>query len=326
MAPAEIFCFGEILVDFIPIEGNASLFENPGFYHAPGGAPANVAAGLARLGASAAFLSQVGRDLFGDYLKKSLERVGVDLTWLRQTDLAPTALAFVSLDAQGDRRFSFYRDPCADALYRAEYLPLDALSQAHCFHFGSVSLIAETSRQATFRALQTARAHDVLISYDPNYRPTLWPSPEQARRMLLAGFRSADLVKIAEEEVSFLFPDLGSEPDLEAACVRMHDLGPRWIWLTRGAAGVRVSTPDFAFEQSGFAVDVVDSTGAGDGFMAAVLAEFLRRGQPEQLSETELREISRFANAAGALVCTRKGAIHALPDRNEVLAFLASQD
>ncbi len=316
--PDVITC-GELLIDFMPIESGLPLIDTPGFLRAPGGAPANVAVGLARLGVSAGFMGKVGDDPFGHFLARTLQENNVDTSQLRFDTEARTALAFVSLTAEGERDFMFYRHPSADMLWRPEEVDPDYVRTARIFHFGSISLISEPSRSATLHAVELARQAGALISYDPNLRLPLWPSAEAAREGMRLGWSHADLIKVSEEEVAFL---TGTE-NLEEGIARLWDDRLRLLVVTLGADGCLWRTATNTGRSPGFRVDTVDTTGAGDGFVAGLLAGLLDRGLA--IEDDALPDLCRFANAVGALTTTVKGAIPALPTRATVEAFLARQ-
>lgn len=314
-------CLGEALVDFVADVSGVSLIECPGFRKAPGGAPANVAVGLARLGVPAAFLGKVGDDPFGHFLEQTFAGAGVVTQWVRFDPSARTGLAFVSLQSNGERDFAFYRNPSADMLYRADEIPDAALTDCRIYHFGSITLIQDPSRTATLDAAARAREEGAIISYDPNLRAPLWPDLDTARREILAALPLADLVKVSEEEAEFLYGPGTPEEQAE----RLLAAGPRLAAVTRGAAGCYLATPQFAVESPGFTVDVVDTTGAGDGFVAGLLTGLLEIGGLDTLTPDSLQEIGRFANAVGGLTCRQKGAIPALPDTPAVRLFLSRQ-
>jgi fructokinase len=314
---AEVVCLGEVLIDFVPTVTPTTLIEAPAFKKAPGGAPANVAVGLARLGIGSAFLGMTGDDPFGHFLEQTLREAGVDTRWLRFTADARTALAFVSLRADGEREFTFYRHPSADMLLRPEDVDAAAFTNAKVLHVGSISLIAEPSASATRVALARARAAGCLISCDPNLRLALWPDPETARAGLLEAVAAADVVKISDDELNFLF---GTDDPAEA---RSHLLAPhhRLIVITYGARGCVWLTHSAEGRLPGFVVEAVEATGAGDGFTAGLLAGLLDRPDAP-LHDARLDAICRFACAVGAITTTVRGAIPALPDRATVERFL----
>ncbi|MGI9333146.1 MAG: PfkB family carbohydrate kinase [Gammaproteobacteria bacterium] len=321
----DVVCLGELLIDFVPTQSGTDLVSAPGFVKAPGGAPANVAVGLARLGASSAFMGMVGDDPFGRFLAHTLEVEGVDVASLRFNQVARTALAFVSLRADGEREFMFYRHPSADMLYAPEDVDTDAVRGARCLHFGSISLITASSRAATWRALDEAQSCDCLVSYDPNLRLPLWPDAETAKARMLEGVRRAHVMKLSDEELEFL---TGSA-DVEGAARTLWHGAMRLIVVTQGAAGCTYVTSAHTGSVKGFAVDAVDTTGAGDAFVAALLRALL--GKDERLEEglledeTRLRDACRRANAAGALTATARGAIPALPRQGELDEWVAAR-
>jgi sugar/nucleoside kinase (ribokinase family) len=284
---ASVVCLGELLIDFVAVR--------PGVYQrAAGGAPANVAVGLARLGARSAFLSMVGDDAFGRFLRETLARDGVDIRGLISTREAPTGLAFISLDRRGERRFTFYRRPCADALLAPGDLRAAPWRGARIFHYGSISLIAEPSRSATLAAIARARRAGMRLSCDPNLRLALWPSPARARAGMREALRHADIVKVSEEEVAFL----GHTPRAPL------------VVITRGPRGGTVLDGARRFDYPAFPVRAVDTTGAGDAFVAGLLYGLLR--------EMPVEEAVRWAAACGALATTKRGAIPALPSLEAV--------
>lgn len=334
-----IVAFGELLIDFVSLETGVSVGEASGFEKKPGGAPANVAVAAAKLGQPSAFLGQVGDDPFGYYLEGVLRAEGVDTRGLRFSSAARTALAFVSLRADGERSFVFYRQPSADMLMTPDDVALDVIAPLHpkgidgqdVFHFGSITLISEPSRSATLAAVNYARERGLFISYDPNLRLSLWSDADTARAGLLSGLPYADLVKVSDEELEFLTGG--------------HDVTPLWrdgiklIVVTHGAGGSTIHLPHYAIEIAGFKVNAVDTTGAGDGFVAGLLTGIIEHGLKQNalvnigLLDTNeygnkldvLARIGRFANAVGAITTTARGAIPALPTRAQVEAFLQAQ-
>jgi len=316
----DVISLGELLIDFVPTVSGVTLIDAPAFTKAPGGAPANVAAGLAKLGVPAGFMGKVGDDPFGHFLAETLRSIGVDTTALRFSAEARTGLAFVSLRADGEREFMFYRHPSADMLYRPEEVDRDYVRAARVFHFGSISLIGEPSRGATLLAAQTARDAGLLVSYDPNLRPALWPSEAAAKEGIMLGWRLADVVKVSEAELE----SLSGEDDVRAAARRLWHPGLRLLLVTRGAAGCSYVTTEFAGDVSGFSVRAVDTTGAGDGFVAGMLKGLLASPCAYQ-DEQALREICRYANAVGALTTMERGAIPSMPTAERVVRFLEEQ-
>jgi fructokinase len=310
---ADVVTFGELLVDFVPAAGPESLIAAETFKKAAGGAPANVAVGLARLGVSSAFMGMTGEDGFGRFLAGELERAGVDIAPLRFTASARTGLAFVSLEPNGERDFLFYRSPGADMLMTPADVDEDALRSAKVFHFGSISLATEPSRTSTLHAAALARGHGKLVTYDPNLRLELWASADDARAGIRLGLAEAQVVKIGEEELHFLSGD------------RDPIKGGRSLWhprlrlmaITRGRAGCYWLNPEAHGEVRGFPVTAIDATGAGDAFMAGLIAGIL--GAPALPSDAAaVAAACRFANAVGALATTGRGAIPSMPTRQAV--------
>jgi len=313
-------CLGEALVDFVADVPDVSLSECPGFRKAAGGGVANASVALARLGVPTRFLGKVGDDPFGRFLEQTLREAGVDTRFLAFDSAARTGLAFVSLRADGEREFVFFRNPSADMLHRAGEVPDAALAGCRFYHHGSISLIQEPSREASLDALHRARAAGARISFDPNLRPALWPTLTAAREQILAALPLADVAKLSEEEAEFLF---GPGTPTEQA-TRVLDLGPGLAAITRGPAGSTLATRAAAVHEPAPTVTAVDATGAGDAYAGALIAGLLEGGAPAALDAAALRDLARFANAAGALTTTRKGAIPALPTRAAVEALLAA--
>jgi fructokinase len=307
-----IVCFGELLIDFVALESGVTVGEASGFLKKPGGAPANVAVAVKKLGHPSAFLTQLGDDPFGHHLAGVLAAEGVDTSGVRFTEQARTALAFVSLGPGGERSFMFYRHPSADMLMRPEDVAYAIIDQHDIFHFGSITLIDEPVRSATLAAVEYAQSKGKIISYDPNLRLPLWSSAEAARTGMLHGLNYATVVKVSDEELEFLTGG--------------HEVAPLWrdamqiIIVTEGERGATVHTRDGGSHYApGFKVEPVDTTGAGDGFVAGVLVKLLEH-RADYIHY--LPEIVRFANAVGAITTTQKGAIPSLPTRAEVDAFV----
>lgn len=313
---ASVTCIGELLIDFVSDRAGVTLAEADRFVKAAGGAPANVAVGLARLGVDAAFVGKVGDDPFGRWLADVVAREGVDVRQLTFDTRARTALAFVSLTADGERDFTFYRHPSADQLHDVSDLDASALASSRVLHHGSIGLIQEPSRSATYHAIRTVRAAGGRISFDPNLRLPLWPDAAAARREILAAWPHAHVIKISDEELRFL---TGSDASASARSLSMAhtDL----LLVTRGRDGVEWHRADAWGTVDGFEVDVVDTTGAGDAFVAAFLAAW--SNDPTLAGDdARLEDTLRRANAFAALTTTRKGAIPALPSATELDAFL----
>ncbi len=320
-----VLCFGEALVDFLAAPEADP--ETPRAYlrHA-GGAPANVAVALARLGAPAAFVGMLGADMFGDFLLERLSAHGVDTRQIRRTEMAKTALAFVSLDARGERSFSFYRPPAADLLFRDEYFETRAFAGAGAFHACSNSLTEADIAQTTLAGLRLARAHGVLTSFDVNLRPALWPVDLDPSARVWSAIELADIVKFSAEEWRFLYRDERRE---RATRERIWRGATRLILITDGERGLSWYTPRAQGHCPAFAMRAVDTTAAGDAFVGGLLFQLGERGidvdaLPDFIDErAAFAESLRFAAACGALAVTRHGAFSAMPTRAEVQALLA---
>jgi fructokinase len=313
---ADVVCFGDLLIDFVPTVTGTGLADAPAFVKAPGGAAANVAVGLARLGAASAFMGKVGDDPFGRFLAATLQAEGVDVGALRFEPRARTALAFVSLRADGEREFLFYRHPSADMLFTPEEVDAEAIRAARIFHFDSISLAAAQPRATALHAAALAQAEGLLISYDVNLRLPLWPDPAAAQEGIRQGLARAHIVKLSDDELDFLTAT--RNPD---AIHKLWHGNLKFAVLTMGGDGCILFTEAGQRHVPSIPVTPVDTTGAGDGFVAGLLAGLLAHpGIPDQAT---LVEICRFANAVGAIATTARGAIPALPTRAAVEARLA---
>ena len=265
----------------------------------------------------------MGRDAFGDFLQHSLEKAGIDCTGLCRDSRVPTTLAFVQLDEQGERKFSFYRDPGADVMLRPEELRTDLLENCRIFHYGSVSLTGDPSREATYAAVRAAGRAGALLSCDPNYRPLLWKDEETAVREMKKAVSMADIVKVSQEEMTLLT----GETDLKAGAEQIKQTGPLAVVVTCDSRGAYFDAPAGCGMVPGFSVKAVDATGAGDAFWGALLSKIPGRGREtlRTMTLTDWKEAVRFANGAGALTVTKKGAIPAMPDRETLEEFLKNR-
>ena len=317
----EAITLGELLVDFVSIEKDVSLTDLPDFTGAAGGAPANVAVGLARLGVSTGFVGKIGKDPFGEFLRRTLDREGVDIELLRVSEGVRTTLAFVATRSDGEKDICFYRNPGADALLTAEDVNPAYLKSARLFHFGSVSLSRSPAREATIHAAAMARGAGLLVSYDPNWRPTLWQDPREGKGRIWEAMALADVVHCAAEEWEFIT----GTGDLEAGARKILDVGPRLVVVTLGERGCYYDDGETRGEVAGFAVEVVDPLGAGDAFVAAMLSQLMYAPKGAKITGEHLREVMTYANAAGAFTCTRRGVIPSLPTAAELDGFLASR-
>lgn len=313
----DVVALGECLIDFTP--SGTDAMGMPLYSQNPGGAPANVLAMYARLGGKTAFIGMVGRDGFGQFLRQALTEAGIDVSGLGQTEACHTTLAFVHLDGEGDRSFSFYRKPGADLMLRREDVDPELLSHCGVFHFGSLSLTGEPSRSATLWAAETARRAGALISYDPNYRPLLWDSEGQAAEEMRRALPLADVVKVSEEEMTLLT----GETDLERGAGKLADQGAALVLVTRGAGGAYFRAPGGRGLVRAYPVEARDTTGAGDAFLGAMLWRLRGRRAVglAAIGQSEWEEHVAFANAAGALTATRRGAIPAMPTLEELTGF-----
>ena len=310
----DVVALGELLIDFTCVSADAEGYPTMAAH--PGGAPANFLAALAKFGAKAALLGKVGNDAFGKLLTGTLEAAGIETRGLVMTDDVFTTLAFVTLDDKGDREFSFARKPGADTCITFEELDLELINQARVFHFGTLSLTDEPARSATYRAVEYAKSQGKLITYDPNLRKPLWSDLEVCREQMLWGLSQADVVKISDEEVEFLF-GLGVE---DGAAHILENYGCKLVFVTCGANG--------CFFQNAVAkghvpsltdIKVVDTTGAGDIFGGSAVWKLLQLGKaPENLDEQELQDVVRFACTAAGLSTTRPGGISSVPEYEAV--------
>ena len=312
---ADVLCLGEALIDMVPTRTGVGLAEAETFVKAAGGAPTNVAVGLARLGVSSGFIGAVGDDPFGRFLADTLAHEGVAIDGLHVTKEAPTALAVVSLGDDGDRDFIFYGQPAAHTKLAPGDIDIATIRGAKLLHFGSISLISEPARAATLHAVDLAHRHGVRVSFDPNLRLGLWASAEAAREGIALGLSRANIVKLAEDEVRFL---QGDSCDLIEAARALELMA-----VTRGRRGCLWLDSAQEGEEPGFAVVAVDTTGAGDAFTAGLLAGLVAHRDLEMLDRTVLVRLVRFACAAGALATRMRGAIPALPDRDAEERLLA---
>ncbi|KAK7343648.1 hypothetical protein VNO77_12557 [Canavalia gladiata] len=318
---ALVVCFGEVLIDFVPTVGGVSLAEAPAFKKAPGGAPANVAVGISRLGGSSAFVGKVGADEFGYMLADILKQNNVDTSGMKFDPNARTALAFVTLRADGEREFLFFRHPSADMLLHESELEKNIIKQAKIFHYGSISLIDEPCKSAHLAALRMAKDSGCILSYDPNLRLALWPSDEAARKGIMSIWDQADVIKISEDEIRFL---TGGDDPFDDNVVQKKLFHPnlKLLIVTEGSDGCRYYTKGFKGRVAGVHVKPVDTTGAGDAFVSGILYN-LASDQSLFQNEEGLRKALHFANVCGAITVTERGAIPALPTKEAVLRFAA---
>ena len=311
----DVTALGELLIDFTMISADGEGYPTMAAH--PGGAPANFLAALAKYGKRTALLGKVGTDKFGRLLKGTLEGAGIETRGLVAADDVFTTLAFVTLDASGDREFSFSRKPGADTCIRFEELDLSLIDEARAFHFGTLSLTDEPARSTTQQAVAYAKAHGKLITYDPNLRKPLWKDLDEAKTQMLWGLQHADVVKISDEEVEFLF---GLNPQDGAAHI-LKEFGVKLVFVTCGPDGCFFKNAQASGQVPGMSgIRVVDTTGAGDIFGGSAVYRLLETGKaPEALEEKELREIVSFACTAAGLSTTKHGGIQSEPDIDDVI-------
>ena len=308
----DITSVGEILIDLTQSGRNEQGI--PRFDANPGGAPANLAVAAARLGASTAFIGKVGNDSYGTFLRTTLEDNHVDVTGMVTDPVQHTTLAVVALDKTGERTFSFYRDPSADVNLSVEDISVEQLKNTRFLHFGSVSLTAEPARSATLYAAKTAKAHGATVSYDPNYRPSLWPDEATAVQRMLEPLSMVDVLKVSDEEL----PLLTGTQDLELGAELLSKQGIRLVLVTLGPNGAYYRFDGKCGHVPGVRCVVGDTNGAGDTFFGATLAQLAQSGGLENLTEERLQEIVACANKAASITTSRHGAIPAMPSYQEV--------
>ena len=308
----DVIALGELLIDFT-MNGQSSQGNNM-FEACPGGAPCNVLALLNKMGKKTAFIGKVGKDQFGTLLRNTIAEAGIDASRLAVDDKVNTTLAFVHTFPDGDREFSFYRNPGADMMLTEEEVDPEFISRARIFHFGTLSMTHDGVRTATKKAVQAAKDGGCLISFDPNLRPPLWSSLDLAKEQMEYGFSVCDILKISDNEIQFVS---GKEDYDEGIAYLQEKYDIPLILLTMGKDGSRAYYKGMRVERPGFSVQTIETTGAGDTFGGSSL-NFLLEHDFNNLTEEELGEMLTFANAAAAIVTTRKGAIKAMPEREEV--------
>lgn len=313
-------CIGELLIDFVSTTTDVTLAECPSFAKAPGGAPANVAVGLAKLGVDSGFIGKVGDDPFGDFLRQTLDRNAVDTSYLISGTGSRTTLAFVATRSDGSKDITFYRNPGADIQLAPEEIEEAYIQSAELFHYGSVSLSHQPSRDATLKAIRCAKDAGAFISYDPNLRLMLWDNPDEAKHWMWEVMPYANVVKIADEEWGFIM----ETPSLQDGSARLLEIGIDLVVVTQGEHGCYYNNGLNQGYVDGFGVDVIDPLGAGDGFVAAMLSRLVPLSE-SVLDDNQLRTIMRYANAAGALTTQKVGVIPALPTASEIEDFMSGR-
>lgn len=313
----DVVALGELLIDFtvsgISEQGNTIFEANPG------GAPCNVLAMLNKLGKSTAFIGKVGNDMFGKNLKQLITDLGIESKGLVLDDDVRTTLAFVQNFANGDRDFSFYRNPGADMMLRKEEITKELIEEARIFHFGTLSMTHAEVKEATKEAVEIAKENQCLISFDPNLRPPLWSNLEDAKAAMEWGMSQCDILKISDNEVEFL---TGKTDYVEGAKIlRKQYPNIRLLNVTAGADGsYSFYKEHMVFVQSFLLGGTIDTTGAGDTFCACVL-NYVCEHDLEQLEQDNLEEMLKFANAAAYLVTTKKGAIKSMPEKEKIVSI-----
>ncbi len=312
----DVVALGELLIDFA--SAGKSEQGNQLFEACPGGAPCNVLAMLNKLGKKTAFIGKVGNDQFGKLLKDTIDDIGIDSTGLLLDKEVNTTLAFVHTFPNGDRDFSFYRNPGADMMLTEDEVNYDMIRDTKVFHLGTLSMTDEPVRTATKKCLEVAKEAGCIISFDPNLRPPLWKSLDTAKEMMEYGFGYCDILKISDNEIQFVS---GKEDYDEGIQYLVDKYNIPLIFLTMGKDGSRAYYKGKRVEQAGFSVKTIETTGAGDTFGGCAISGVLDRDLAN-LTEEDLKDILKFANAAAAIVTTRKGAIRSMPEREEVIALM----
>jgi fructokinase len=313
----DVVALGELLIDFT--DNGTSRQGNTLFEANPGGAPCNVLAMLSKFDRKTAFVGKVGADQFGLKLKEILGELNIDTRNLLMDKEVNTTLAFVHTLMGGDRDFSFYRNPGADMMLRADEVKEDVIAAAKIFHFGTLSMTHEETRNATKKAIDIARKNKAILSFDPNLRPPLWNSLEDARNQVLYGLSQCDILKISDNEMEWLT----GEKDYTAGVNKIREkYAIKLILVSMGKEGSRAYYKDSMVEAPAFLQDnTIETTGAGDTFCGCILHFVLKYGL-DNLTEIQLKEMLTFANAAASIITTRKGALKVMPEINEVIKFL----
>lgn len=313
----DVVALGELLIDFT--ENGESEQGNPLLEANPGGAPCNVLAMLNRLGKKTAFIGKVGKDAFGEQLKKTVQDSGTDITNLVMDEEVHTTLAFVHTFPDGDRDFSFYRNPGADMMLRKDEVMADIIKAGKIFHFGTLSSTHQGVREATRYAVDVAKENGLLISFDPNLREPLWNTLEDAKREIEYGLSKCDILKISDNEMEFM---TGTDDYTTGVEILRKTYDIQLIFVTMGKQGSRAYYKDFVVEEAPFLQEgTIETTGAGDTFDGCALNYILEHGM-ENLTEKDLRELLIFANAGASVITTRKGALKVMPKKNEIEALI----
>lgn len=314
----DVIALGELLIDFATTSTDETGYPTMAAH--PGGAPTNFLAALAKFGARTALLSKVGDDTFGRLLVGTMEKAGIDVSGIVLAEDVFTTLAFVTFDANGDRAFSFARKPGADTQLSFDDIRLDMIDDAKVFHFGTLSLTDDPARSATYRCVAYAKSKGKLITFDPNLRKSLWASLDEAKTQMLWGLAQADVVKISDEEVEFLF---GLNP-VDGAKYIAETYGTKLVFVTCGADGCYFQNKLACGKVPSLSgIHVIDTTGAGDIFGGSAVYQLLQTGKaPDELNEEELHKIVTFACTAAGLSTTKPGGSSSVPEMEQVQAYL----
>ena len=314
----DVVALGELLIDFAPVSTDEAGY--PTLKAQPGGAPGNFLAALQKYGCTTALMGKVGEDAFGNLLVNTLDKLGISTKGILKDPAVFTTLAFVTLDATGNREFSFARKPGADTCLRTEELDTSLLDDCKVFHFGTLSLTGEPARSATRAAVAYAKEHGKLISFDPNLRKPLWDSEEAAKEQIEWGLRQADIVKISDEEIEFLW---GISPE-EGAQKLLKEYGVSLVYATLGPKGCHFANAQGSGEvASPSGVHVIDTTGAGDIFGGSAMSRFLKLNKaPGELTVEEMRAVTRFACCAATLSTQTHGGITSVVPEADVEAIV----
>jgi len=312
----DVTAMGEMLIDFT-LNGQSEQGNNL-FEACPGGAPCNVLAMLNKLGRKTAFIGKVGEDQFGRLLKGTIDELGIETKGLILDKEIHTTLAFVHTFPDGDREFSFYRKPGADMMLTEDEVDYDLIRQSRIFHFGTLSMTDEPVRSATKKALEVAKEAGCLITFDPNLRPPLWNSLDEAKKQMEYGFQYCDMLKISDNEIQFVS---GKEDYDEGICYLQDKYNIPLIFLTMGKDGSRAYYKDMRVERKGFQVKAIETTGAGDTFCGCSIHGLLTHGL-EGLTEENLGDMLTYANAGAALITMKKGAIRSMPEPENITKLI----
>ncbi|ANU24179.1 carbohydrate kinase family protein [Planococcus donghaensis] len=317
-----LLSIGELLIDFIPQQKGLALKDVTSFERVPGGAPANVAVAVAKFGGNASLITKLGQDAFGDFLLEQLTAAGVQVDKISRTRQAPTGLAFVSLREDGERDFSFYRNPSADLLLTASEIKGEWFDHGDILHFCSVDLVESPMKHAHVEAIRLAKAYGGVVSFDPNVRLPLWEDGEECRNTILKFIPMSHIVKVSDEELEFIT----GIADEQRAIASLFTGDVKVVVFTKGANGADVYLQNNHYSSEGYGVKVEDTTGAGDAFIGGFLYQLLDKGATqdnlESLVAEHVKEILAFANASGALTTTGKGAISSIPSKDQVVQLI----